>query len=124
MDAGKVQDLQKAQKGVKSARDFLEVMETKTKKDLVKDSALKSGDNCPLDKDNDGFLILSHDDMDKQKTDLEASQSDENVFKGKLAKALEIIAKQKAKIGDLNSKFQCLANDLAKTEWLAEDFET
>ena len=116
MDAGKVQDLQKAQEGVKSARNFLEVMETKTKKDLVKDSALKSGDNCPLDKDNDGFLILSHDDMDKQKADLEASQSNEKVLEQKLAKALETIDQQKAKIEDMEFQEADLAKELSKVQ--------
>ena len=53
MDAGKVQDLQKAQEGIKQARNFVETMETKTKKDLIKDSSLKSGDNCSFYKDNE-----------------------------------------------------------------------
>ena len=73
-------------------------MDTKTKRDLAKDSQPESGDNRPLVEDNDVIFVLSQKEMDKQKADLETSQYNEKALKKELAKALEIINQQKSKL--------------------------
>ena len=94
MDAEKIQFLQKACKACK----FVEALETNAKKDLEKDFRSSSVNNCPLDNDNANVLVLSQKEVDKQKNDLEQSQTKVRFLEKKLSMALEIIAEQKAKL--------------------------
>ena len=97
MDAEKAKNLQKAYQGVKQAVNLVEAMETETKKDLVKDSCPKSGDNRPLDEENDVLLVLPQKEVEKQKADLETAQNSEKSLKKELAKAVKTIDQQKSK---------------------------
>ena len=107
MDAGKIQFLQKAQVGLKQACKFVEALDTKAKKDLEKDFRSSSGNNCPLERGNDNVLVLSQNEVDKQKNDLEQSQTKVRFLEKKLSMALEIIAEQKAKLdGFENQEFE------------------
>ena len=94
IDTGRVQNLQKAYQGIKQGVNVVEAME----KDLVKDSYPKSGDNVPLDEDNDVLMVLSRNEVEKQKADLEMAQNDKKILKKELAKALEIIDQKKSKL--------------------------
>ena len=94
MVTGRVQNLQKTSQGVKQAVNLVEAME----KDLVMDSCPKSGDNCPLDEDNDVLMVMSRNEVEKQKADLEMAQNDKKGLKKELARALEIIDQQKSKL--------------------------
>ena len=76
----------------------MEDMETKTKENLAKDSRPDSEDNHPLDESNDGLLVLSQKEVEKQKADLETAQDNEKALKKEFAKALEIIKQQKSKL--------------------------
>ena len=111
MDAKKSQNLQKAQEGVELARKFVEAMEINSKKDLVKDSALKSGDN-------EEFAVLPQEDVETQDEDLKlfGKLLDKNLVKAKdldsqeanlareMAAVQEKKSKQKAEIKALHGK--------------------
>ena len=124
MDTGNNQNLQKAQQNVKLALNIVETIEATIKKDLAKDSNLRSGDNCPLVEENKTFLTLSQGNKDNKRTNLVAPQGDEKSLKQKLTKALDTIAEQNAKLEDLARK-KAQTEDLkkeneAKTKELTE----
>ena len=99
MNAGKILFLQKAQEGLKQANKFVEALETNAKNDLDKNFRSSSGYNCPsLKKGNPTVLVLSQNEVDKQKNDLEQSQMKVRFLEKKLSMALEIIAEQKSKL--------------------------
>ena len=108
MDAGKILFLQKAQEGLKQAYKFVEALETNAKNDLDKNFRSSSGYNCPsLKKGNPTVLVLSQNEVDKQKNDLEQSQMKVRFLEKKLSMAFEIIAEQKAKLdGFENQEFE------------------
>ena len=108
MDAGKILFLQKAQEGLKQAYKFVEALETNAKNDLDKNFRSSSGYNCPsLKKGNPTVLVLSQNEVDKQKNDLEQSQMKVRLLEKKLSMAFEIIAEQKAKLdGFENQEFE------------------
>ena len=97
MDAEKAKHLQKAYQGVKQAVNLVEAMETETKKDVIKDSYPKSGDNRPLDEGNDLLLVLSQNEVEKQKTDLEMAENDKKALKKELEE-------QRARADELQSQ--------------------
>ena len=122
MDAEKFQILQKAQYGVKQAREFLEVMETKAMKDLAKTFALKSGE-----KDNKDFakdlasqeanlakeLAVIQDKKSKQKAEIK-------VLHGKLLEKCHSIIGDVdlAKLEDLKTEDTDLAKEMYKIKTL------
>ena len=129
MDTAKIQCLQKTQEGLNLARNLVEAIETNAKKDLAKDLLSRSGDNCPLDKDNQ--MILSQKEAEKLKADLKATQNNEKLLKEKLAKALETVNEVKAKnetqeaeIEVLKQKNESLSNNLAEKDMQILDSNT
>ena len=111
MDVGNIQNLQKAQQSLKLARKSVKAIETNAKNDLVKTDSSKFGDNCPSEDKLETTLIPSQEDKDKQEEHLEASLENEKLLEEKLAKALERITQQKAKIenyADVDNEFENL----------------
>ena len=63
-----------------------------TKKTTTLDSVSNSGDNRPLEEDDDTFLVLSRKEVEKQKAELESAQNNAKILEEKLTNALKTIS--------------------------------
>ena len=63
-----------------------------TMKTTIEDSVSNSGDNRPLEEDDDTFLIMSRKEVEKQKAELESVQNNAKILEEKLTNALKTIS--------------------------------